>query len=336
MPLIFVQQSIVDMRVDAIVNAANERLMMGGGVCGAIFAAAGAEKLTRACEAIGFCKTGNAVITPGFALPAAFVIHAVGPVWQGGRAGEEALLAACYDSALRLAKEQGIGSIAFPLISSGIYGFPKDIARAVAIDRIGAFLRENELEVYLAVLDRAAFSLGEGLSRSIHAFINKHAEPEIAFSMPQALPRPFAKPKMAQRAQAMPAPCAAPLLRREALEDVLQQAGEGFSERLLRLIDERGLTDVEVYQRANIDRRLFSKIRTNRGYRPAKNTALAFAVALRLNLDQTADLLRRAGYALSPSCRADLIVEYFLREQNYDIFQINEALFAFEESLLGC
>lgn len=335
MPLIFVQQDITTLRVDAIVNAANERLTMGGGVCGAIFAAAGAQKLRAACDAIGFCKTGDAVITPGFALPAHYVIHAVGPVWQGGGAAEEALLSRCYDSALRLAKQNDVGSIAFPLISSGIYGFPKDIARSIAIERIGAFLRENEMEVYLAVLDRASFQLSELLSRSIRAFLEERTEPEIAFDFLQTMELPCAKVKQGRRAEAMPAPCAAPMVRRETLEDMLHRASESFSEQLLRLIDERGLTDPEVYQRANIDRRLFSKIRSNRDYRPAKNTALALAVALRLNPDQTADLLRRAGYALSPSSRADLIVEYFLREQNYDIVQINEALFAFEENLLG-
>lgn len=147
------------MRVDAIVNAANERLQMGGGVCGAIFAAAGVRELTNACEAIGSCKTGRAVITPGFSLPAAKIIHAVGPVWQGGNAGEQTRLAECYNSALALAKSNGIQSVAFPLISSGIYGFPKEVACSVAYSRIQAFLQENEMDIYLAVPDDALFRL---------------------------------------------------------------------------------------------------------------------------------------------------------------------------------
>ena len=343
MPLEIVRNDITVMRVDAIVNAANEHLLMGGGVCGAIFAAAGAEALTKACAKIGYCKTGDAVLTRGFALPAKYIIHAVGPVWRGGAEGETELLAACYDSALALARRQGIRSIAFPLISSGIYGFPKDVALSVATARIGAFLRENEMQVYLVVFDRASFQLSEQRYRSIQSYIDDRAvfatETLYARRFDSMPPSP-AKPAAAK----MPAPCGSiqpttshhmPAPSKKTLEQMLQRAGEGFTQRLLRLIDERGMTDPEVYQRANLDRRLFSKIRSNRDYRPAKNTALALAVALRLNLDETADLLRRAGYALSPSSRADLIVEYFLREEIYDIFEINEALFAFDESLLG-
>ena len=334
MPLHIIQGDITQIHADIIVNAANERLMMGGGVCGAIFSAAGSEQLTRACGQIGFCKTGSAVSTPGFSLPAKHIIHAVGPVWQGGSAGERELLASCYDSALALAKERGAESIAFPLISSGIYGVPKDIALAIARERIGAFLQQNEMEITLVVHTRASFRLGEQRYRSIQALLNESCKrgqivpDQPCASMPALEPR-------AQKAFAKPQPCCAPQATQQALERMLQRAGESFSARLLRLIDERGLTDPQVYRRANIDRRLFSKIRSNPDYRPAKNTALALAIALRLNLDDTIDLLRRAGYALSPSCRADLIVEYFLREGNYDIFEINEALFAFDESLLG-
>ena len=343
MPLEIVRNDITRMRVDAIVNAANERLLMGGGVCGAVFAAAGAEALTKACEKIGFCETGRAVITRGFALPAKYVIHAVGPVWRGGAEGERELLASCYDSALTLAQRHGCKSIAFPLISSGIYGFPKDVALSVATARIGAFLRENEMQVYLVVFDRASFQLSEQRYRSIQSYIDDHYVSATAALYTRRFES--MSPKAAMPASAkMPAPCDsiqptishhAPAPSNKALEQMLKRAGESFTQRLLRLIDERGMTDPQVYQRANLDRRLFSKIRSNRDYRPAKNTALALAVALRLNLDETADLLRRAGYALSPSSRADLIVEYFLREENYDIFEINEALFAFDENLLG-
>ena len=349
MPLEIVRNDITRMRVDAIVNAANERLLMGGGVCGAIFAAAGAEALTRACSKIGFCETGRAVITHGFALPAKYVIHAIGPVWRGGAEGERELLASCYDSALALAQRHGCKSIAFPLISSGIYGFPKDVALSIATARIGAFLRENEMQVYLVVFDRASFQLSEQRYRSIQSYIDDHyvsATAALYTRRFESMPLSAAMPPSANRPASakMPASCDsiqptishhAPAPSNKALEQMLKRAGESFTQRLLRLIDERAMTDPEVYQRANIDRRLFSKIRSNRDYRPAKNTALALAVALRLNLDDTADLLQRAGYALSPSSHADLIVEYFLREENYDIFEINEALFAFDENLLG-
>ena len=167
MPLEIVKNDITMMRVDAIVNAANEQLMQGGGVCGAIFAAVGAEKLAQACDEIGFCNTGAAVLTPGFALPATYIIHTVGPVWQGGNAGETELLASCYDHSLALANEHGITSIAFPLISAGIYGFPKDIALRVAITQIDRFLEQNEMEVYLVLFDRADLALANALKKQI-------------------------------------------------------------------------------------------------------------------------------------------------------------------------
>jgi len=336
MPLEIVRNDITQMRVDAIVNAANERLAIGGGVCGAIFAAAGAEALAKACAEIGSCKTGGAVLTPGFALPAKHIIHAVGPVWQGGGAGEAELLRACYQSALALAAERGFQSVAFPLISSGIYGFPKDVALSVATAQIGDFLLGHDMDVFLVVFDRAAYRLSERLHRSISAYIDdRFVDLAAAIYTRRDDEYSQATRKLARWEEAMPLPCGAPTVSQSALEHALKRAGESFTEMLLRLIDERGLNDPAVYQRANIDRRLFSKIRSNPAYRPAKSTALAFAVALRLNLDQTADLLRRAGYALSPSSRADLIVEYFIRAGNYNIFEINEALFAFDESLLG-
>ena len=334
MPFHIIQGDLTKIQADVIVNAANERLSMGGGVCGAIFSAAGIDALSRACDQIGFCKTGCAVITPAFALPAKHIIHTVGPVWRGGNEGEAELLAACYDSALALAKQYGAESVAFPLISSGIYGVPKQIALTIARERIGAFLLQNEMEVTLVVFDRASLRLSEPRYHEIEARLtHMRASAETARDALFA-PKPLLSQR-AQKAYAKPQPCGAPVATQEALEHMLQRAGESFSARLLRLIDERGMTDPEVYRRANVDRRLFSKIRSNPDYKPAKNTALALAVALRLNLDETMDLLRRAGYALSPSCKADLIVEYFLREGNYDIFEINEALFAFDESLLG-
>ncbi|MEN6339298.1 MAG: macro domain-containing protein [Clostridiaceae bacterium] len=367
MPLEIVRNDITNMRVDAVVNAANSGLQRGGGVCGAIFAAAGAAELERECAEIGGCATGSAVLTGGGKLPAKFIIHTVGPVWQGGQNGEEEKLRACYRNSLELAVSRGFESVAFPLISSGIYGYPKDQALNVAVSEIGSFLLEHDIDVFLVVFDRDSYRLSEARQRSIQAFIddayakarewdrsNRMAELALQLSQeretstrPQAKAAPCASPKAAPffkpKASRKPEPeeleeeavDAAPHPAPSALERFIERAGESFTQALLRLIDERGLTDPQVYQRANLDRRLFSKIRGNPQYRPSKNTALALAVALRLNLDQTQDLLRRAGYALSPSSRFDLIVEYFIREENYNIFEINEALFAFEESLLG-
>ncbi len=341
MPLQLVRNDIVKMKADAIVNAANEQLRPGGGVCGAIFAAAGHDSLEAACRAIGHCPTGSAVVTPAFGLGAKYIIHAVGPRWQGGRAGEAELLRGCYLSALTLAKDKGCKSVAFPLISAGIYGYPKARALRVAMDAISAFLLEEEMQVYLVIFDADATMLGEKLLGSIRQYID-----DVYVEHSPFLRRRAVEENMLYGAamDAMPAPMAPPAPKetkaakfaaRRSLDDVLSQLEESFSRHLLRLIDESGMTDVEVYKRANLDRKLFSKIRKDNGYTPSKPTAIALAVALRLNLDQTRDLLARAGYALSHSSRFDVIVEYFIREGVYDIMKINETLFLLGERTLG-
>ena len=332
MPFSLVRNDIVNMRVDAIVNAANSSLAPGGGVCGAIFAAAGHTALEKACRAIGHCDVGSAVITPGFDLPARYVIHAVGPIWQGGSRGEADLLHSCYTRALHLARENGCESIAFPLISSGIFGYPKPQALRVAINAIEEFLLKYEMQVYLVIFDRAALLISEQLYENIQRYIDDRYVELRAFPRQAAEALPHARQRAEQADLPLAAPCATPGKR--SLDDLLGHLDESFSRMLLRLIDEKGMTDVEVYKRANLDRKLFSKIRKE-GYNPSKQTALALAIALRLNLDETKDLLGRAGYALSHSNKFDIIIEYFIEEGVYDIFAINEALFAFEQRLLG-
>lgn len=336
MPLEIIRNDITKMRVGAIVNAANIHLKQGGGVCGAIFKAAGEAELQAECDRIGHCDVGSAVITNGYSLPAKHVIHSVGPVWKGGIQNEEALLSSCYTNSLKLAQEHNLTSIAFPLISSGIFGYPKDEALRIAISAIGSFLLKHEMMVYLVVFDKSAYTLSEKLFKSIETYIDdnyvdKHTHQRRIdnYEMQEIRKMDFVEeesfyPKILSIRSAD-----------SKLEDVVNHIGESFTQMLLRLIDESGMADPEVYKRANLDRKLFSKIRSNLNYKPSKNTALALAVALELNLDQTADLLRRAGYALSPSSRFDLIVEYFINEGNYNIFEINEALFAFDESMLG-
>lgn len=332
MPFSLVRNDIVNMRVDAIVNAANSSLAPGGGVCGAIFAAAGRTALEKACRAIGHCDVGSAVITPGFDLPARYVIHAVGPIWQGGSRGEADLLHSCYTRALHLARENGCESIAFPLISSGIFGYPKPQALRVAINAIEEFLLKYEMQVYLVIFDRTALLISERLYENIQRYIDDRYVELRAFPRQAAEALPHARQRAEQADLPLAAPCATPGKR--SLDDLLGHLDESFSRMLLRLIDEKGMTDVEVYKRANLDRKLFSKIRKE-GYNPSKQTALALAIALRLNLDETKDLLGRAGYALSHSNKFDIIIEYFIEEGVYDIFEINEALFAFEQRLLG-
>lgn len=326
MPFTMVRNDITKMAVDAIVNAADTALQAGGGVSGAIFAAAGQWDMQAACNALAPIKFGEAVITPGFALPAKYVIHAAPPVWYGGGYDEETQLRACYQNTLALALENGCESIAFPLLASGIYGYPKAEALAVAMSEIRAFLHENEIEAYLVLFDKTAFSLSEQLLGSVHSFVDEHyiAQQERRFGR--------ARLQCLKDVQLLQADISAPAAMQAEMSF---QLDEPFTKTLFRLIDSKGRTDVEVYKRANIDRRLFSKIRSNEGYIPSKRTAVALAVALELDERETRDLLERAGYSLSRSVLFDVIIEYFIANKKYDIFEINEVLFHYEQALLG-
>ena len=323
MPLLLVRNDLTKMPVDAIVNAANESLLGGGGVDGCVHRAAGPE-LLEACRALGGCRTGEAKLTAGFRLPCRYVIHTVGPVWRGGTHGEREQLASCYRSSLALARAHGCETVAFPLISSGVYGYPKDQALRVAVDTIGAFLAENNLTVYLVIFDRASYEIGGKLFADIAAYID-----ERYVDVHTDLRR------VSVAENRMPSACEAAPMAASGLDEALAHLDAGFSETLLKLIDRSGKKDAEIYKKANVDRKLFSKIRSNPAYRPSKPTAVAFAVALELSLPETRDLIARAGYALSASSKFDVIVEYFIARKNYNIFEINEALFAFDQSLLG-
>ena len=324
MPLIIVRNDITKMSVDAIVNAANESLLGGGGVDGCIHRAAGPE-LLQECRTLGGCRTGEARITGAYRLPCKYVIHTVGPVWNGGRCGEREQLASCYRTSLALAKEHGCETVAFPLISSGIFGYPKDQALRVAVDAISGFLAENDMTVYIVIFDRAAYATGNKLFADIAAYIDDHYVDAHTDSRRERMRRIGVV-----ESRVLTAPMAA-----SGLDEALAHLDAGFSETLLKLIDRSGKKDAEVYRKANVDRRLFSKIRNNPDYKPSKPTAVAFAIALELSLPETRDLIARAGYALSPSSKFDVIIEYFITQRDYDIFKINEALFAFDQSLLG-
>lgn len=336
MPFTIIRQDITKMKVDAIVNAANTDLAMGGGVCGAIFKAAGASDLQAACDKLAPIQSGDAGITPGFSLPAKFVVHTAGPVYRGGKSGEEEQqLRSCYLNSLKRAVENKCESIAFPLISSGIYGYPKEEALRVAVGAIQDFLVEHDLEVYLAVFDKAALAVSEKLLGEVESYIDEHYVSEHKPSRRELLDieREALEEADLIRYNA-PSPIQAPTVG-AGIDDLIGNLDEPFSETLLRLIDAKGKTDVEIYKRANLDRKLFSKIRTGKGYMPSKRTAVALAVALELSLDETNDLLERAGYALSHSQKFDVIVEYFIVSGKYDIFEINEVLFKYDQLLLG-
>ena len=332
MPFTIVRQDITRMQVDAIVNAANPGLAMGGGVCGAIFQAAGPDKLQRACSKVAPIKPGEAVLTHGYNLPAKYVIHAVGPVYRQGPDGQdESLLRTAYMASLKLALKKRCKSIAFPLISSGTYGYPKYAALQVATAAFKDFLDGHDMDIFLAVFDRDSFMVSETLLGAVESYIDETyvttrlSHSQALRNMECELPlaaMPSLSPPRAKKAS-------------HRLDVLMDQLDEPFNAALLRLIDAKGKTDAEVYKRANIDRKLFSKIRTGKGYMPSKRTILALAIALELSLDETEGLLKKAGYALSHSQKFDVIVEFFIVNGQYDIFAINEILFQYDQPLLG-
>lgn len=330
MPLEIVRNNITKMSVDAIVNAANETLLGGGGVDGCIHRAAGVE-LLKECKTLGGCKTGMAKITGGYNLLAKYVIHTVGPIYKDGNHGEKELLESCYRESLKLAKQYNCQSVAFPLVSAGVYGYPKAEAFRVAVDVISSFLLENEMKVYIVIFDKASFKISEKLFSDITEYIDdNYVDEHTDFYREQMRKNMPLKACVLEEAfDCMPCPSGA------GLDEMLEQIDESFSQMLLRKIDEKGMTDAECYKKANVDRKLFSKIRGDVYYRPSKPTAIAFAIALELTLFETEDMLRKAGFALSHSNKFDIIIEYFMSRGNYNIFEINEALFAFDQSLLG-
>ena len=348
MPFEIVRNDITKMKVDAIVNAANPSLLGGGGVDGAIHRAAGPE-LLKECMTLGGCKTGEAKITKGCRLPAKYVIHTVGPIWHGGQNGEKELLTACYRHSLELASAYQCETVAFPMISAGAYGYPKDEAATVAVDAITQYLNDHDLTVYLVVFGHTEFLTGKKLFRDVQEYIDDvYAETHVqknveyarerlwrsderaALELDQALRPAFGEAQAAPKAAPVPAAASMP-----DLDDMLKKADKGFSETLLELIDQKGLTDAQCYKKANVDRKLFSKIRSNPAYKPSKPTVFAFAVSLRLNLSETKNLLQKAGFALSHSSKFDIILEYFIRFEKYDIYEINEVLFHYDMPLLG-
>lgn len=329
MPLKIIRDDITKVKCDAIVNAAKNSLLGGGGVDGAIHKAAG-RGLLEECMTLGGCETGHAKITGAYDLPCKYVIHTVGPVWHGGSCGEKELLESCYRESLLLAKENNCESVAFPLISAGAYGYPREEALQIAIKEISSFLLYNEMQVTLVIYDKNSFQVSKKLIDDIAEFIDERYVENHYIERANAVFRQYSADS------AMPVKSASiPQKVRRSLHDMVSQIDESFSQMLLRKIDEKGMTDSQCYKKANVDRKLFSKIRSDINYHPSKTTVIAFAIALELDLDETKDLLLKAGFALSHSNKFDIIIEYFITNKNYDIFEINEALFAFDQSLLG-
>lgn len=348
MPFSIVRSDIARLDVDAVVNAANEGLIAGGGVCGAIFSAAGYEQLQEACRRIAPCPTGSAMVTRGFDLPARWIIHAVGPCWIDGHHGEESLLRRAYRSALDQAARLQVASVAFPLISAGIYGYPPAAALDVACEEIARFLSDRagtdagDMRVVLAIYDRRAFAASLDCYDEVALRIQDAQGEESFFACDSAVCAEAAEKScdlgfgpgfdLDLDLQALAAPRA---IDEAEIAELLNKLDASFSQAVLSLIDARGLTDVEVYKRANLSRQLFSKIRRDQGYKPTKATAVALAIALELSLDECDDLLERAGFSLSTSSKFDVIVHYFIERECYDIYKLNAMLFAFDQPLLG-
>ena len=433
MPFQIIRNDITKVHADAIVNTANPEPVFAAGTDAAVYRAAGEKKLLAERKKIGRLAPGEAAVTPAFRLHARYIIHTVGPVWIDGEHGELATLASCYRKSLLLANRLGCRSIAFPLISTGVYGFPRDRALEIALAEFSAFLQTEssrrakeavqegeegeeeaaEMEITLVVFDRSAFDLSAGLVENVRQYIDEnyvgeaHAREygsgdprrnegsgflsesrriEIRrrrkdagwFRTEETAGQPggdkaYREPDLTEEAEEFDlypgSPSTSFMLREESasekasarrsvsgkepapvqkaaragggrqpkrsLQEVMSRVGESFQECLLRMIDERDLKDSEVYKRANIDRKLFSKIRCNPSYTPGRRTAIALAIALELNLDEMTDLLRKAGIALSPGSKFDLIIRYCVENRIYNIIEINAILFDYDQELLG-
>ena len=341
MPFQIIRNDITKVSADAIVNTANPKPVIGSGTDGAVYKAAGENKLLAVRQTIGDIEPGQAVHTPAFRLKAKYIIHTVGPVWVDGKHGEKDILHSCYANSLSLADKLKCKSVAFPLISSGAYGFPKDTALDVALSEIGKFLLTHDMNITLVVFDKTALELSEKLMGEIEQFIDEQTaislrEQERFHGNLRMNTRSVFLEEERRRAPSQNRRVPVfPDVTKKNLSETVGSAGQTFQEKLFELIDKSGMDDVTVYKKANIDRKVFSRIRSKRDYKPKKKTAVAFAIALELDLQTTIDLLARAEIAFSQSNLFDLIIAYFITHGIYDMFEINAALFQYDQPVLG-
>ena len=344
MPFEIVRNDITKMQVDAIVNAASRHPRVNAGVDAAIHKKAG-PSLLEARKKIGYIQPGTAAITPAFNLDAEYVIHAATPIWMDGLHGEVKLLRQAYDMCLELAVKNNCDSIAFPLLASGNHGFPKSKALQIAINAFSEFLMEHELQIYLVVFSKDSVKLSEKLVHNVACYIDENYveeyEQEIYGGVNEERRRDRYQMRriMEMQSDCMMAPCASEPCAKASvgmsLGDFIKEKDAGFTETLLSLIKKKGLKNATVYKKANISKQHFSKIINDPNAKPSKQTAIALALALELDVEATKDLIGRAGYALTKSSTFDLIIRYFIEHKQFNVIEINIALYEFDQSLLG-
>lgn len=361
MPFQIIRNNITKVKADAIVNTANPNVAVGSGTDSAIYHAAGKEQVLAERKKIGVMMPGQVAHTNAYNLDAKYIIHTIGPSWIDGNHNEREILHSCYEKSLNLAAELKCESIAFPLIATGVYGFPKDEALQIALAEINKFLLSHDMKVILVVFDRKAFELSGKLVGDIEEYIDEHSADEIRSAeyggrygnaRRERLERlgclhssmmldasdeeqPEEDETEDQVLYAESAAPSFPDVSGMSLDEVLDSSEDTFQQRLFKLIDESGMDDVAVYKKANIDRKVFSRIRCKEDYKPKKKTAVAFAIALELDMPTMLDLLSRAEIAFSPSNKFDLIITYFITNKVYNIFEINAALFKYGQPILG-
>ena len=339
MPFRIIRDDITKVKADAIVNPANPEPVIGGGVESAIYEAAGRERLLEARKELGRLNPGKVGVTEAFNLDAKYIVHVSGLYWKGGNSFEARCLKECYEKALKAALDKGCKSIAFPLLATGTYGFPKDIGLDVAVSTFTEFLEEYEMDITLVVFGNDAVNVSGKLVDEVRSFVDDKYVKE-------ALETEYKEDRNIER-YALPNERFHLLLKEEtydvpdgactkdtfsakqpgSLETALKNIyKESFEKHLQQLINKKGLKNSEVYAAANISKQYFSKLLKGQ-VKPSKDKMLALAVGLRLNTDEVVDFLRIAGYALSPISQTDTVVEYFIRKQEYNVLKINIVLF---------
>lgn len=336
MPLAIIRNDITKVKADAIVNTANPEPVYASGTDRAIYEAAGAQKLLKERKKIGVIQAGEAAVTDAFDLPARFIIHTVGPSWKGGNHHEFDVLTSCYNNSLQKAYDLGCDSVAFPLIATGVYGFPKDIALNIAVTCISSFLVHHEMHVILVVFDRSSYQLSTRFMEHVQSLIDEEEVEKVSdFEYSHAPARAFRsfsniiEPSVCYETSVSLQDELSSMMKQESLED-----RKTFQEKMFEIMEEKGFVSTDVYKAANMDRKLFSKIQCNKDYHPKKKTAMAICIALHLNIEQAKDLLARADWAFSPNRLQDRIVMAALQCGEYDIMTINEVLFAYDTDLL--